>query len=65
MIIIKIIFIYFVEIAQTDDSPSTGTRLEIITLHTILRSKTSFNSVCRQQCNTNQLINAAIRLIVR
>ena len=27
MIIIKIIFLYFIEIAQTDDFPSTGTRL--------------------------------------
>ena len=27
MIIIKIIFLNFIEIAQTDDFPSTGTRL--------------------------------------
>ena len=27
MIIIKIIFLYFIEIAHTDDFPSTGTRL--------------------------------------
>ena len=27
MIIINIIFIYFIEIAHTDDFPSTGTRL--------------------------------------
>ena len=27
MIIIKIIFLYFIEIAHTDDLPSTGTRL--------------------------------------
>ena len=27
MIIIKIIFIYFIDIAHTDDFPSTGTRL--------------------------------------
>ena len=27
MIIIKIIFLYFIEIAHTNDFPSTGTRL--------------------------------------
>ena len=27
MIIIKIIFLYFIEITHTDDFPSTGTRL--------------------------------------
>ena len=30
MIMIKIIFLYFIEIAHTDDSPSTGTRLVLI-----------------------------------
>ena len=30
MIIIKIIFLYFIEIAHTDDFPSTGTRLVYI-----------------------------------
>ena len=30
MIVIKIIFLYFIEIARTDDFPSTGTRLVII-----------------------------------
>ena len=29
MIIIKIMFLYFIEIAHTDDFPSTGTRLVI------------------------------------
>ena len=28
MIIIKIIYLYFIEIAHTDDFPSTGTRLK-------------------------------------
>ena len=30
MIIIKIIFLYFIEIAHTDEFPSTGTRLVAI-----------------------------------
>ena len=30
MIIIKIIFLYFIEIAHADDFPSTGTQLVII-----------------------------------
>ena len=32
MIIIRILFLYFIEIAHTDDFPSTGTRLVSITL---------------------------------
>ena len=32
MIIIKILFLYFIEIAHTNDFPSTGTRLVSITL---------------------------------
>ena len=35
MIIIKIIFLYFIEIAHTDDFPSTGTRLVIIIIITL------------------------------
>ena len=30
MIIIKIMFLYFIEIAHTDDFPSTSTRLVLI-----------------------------------
>ena len=30
MIIIQIIFLYFIEIAHTDDFPSTGTRLVLV-----------------------------------
>ena len=30
MIIIKIVFLYFIEIAHTDDFPSTGTRLVLL-----------------------------------
>ena len=33
MIIIKIIFLYCIEIAHNDDFPSTGTRLVIIIMH--------------------------------
>ena len=32
MIIIKIIILYFIQIRHTDDFPSTGTRLVIITI---------------------------------
>ena len=32
MIMIKIIFLYFIEIALTDDFPSTGTGLVLLTL---------------------------------
>ena len=32
MIIIKIIILYFIQIRHTDDFPSTGTRLIIITI---------------------------------
>ena len=35
MIIIKIVFRYFIEIAHTDDFPSTGTRLVCIIMSSI------------------------------
>ena len=36
MMIIKIIILYFIQIRHTDDFPSTGTRLAIITHNVLL-----------------------------
>ena len=44
MIIIKIIFLYFIEIAHTDDFPSTGTRLVNDNTRCILTCPIRFNS---------------------
>ena len=48
MIIIKIIFLYFIEIAHADDFPSMGTRLVLIIghdrTHSVVCSSSSYNS---------------------
>ena len=44
MIIIKIIFLYFIKIAHTDDLPSTGTQLVIIII--INKKRMCFRTGC-------------------
>ena len=49
MIIIKIIFLYFIEMAHTDDFPSTGTRLVIIIVATSAALKSLGARIQEQQ----------------